>query len=80
MSEISDRIERLNIILPVRDRRGQGAVDAVLVGDMLYLSAHLPVDANLHRKTGKRTGCGDRISGGQTVRYEYAGNHKGIYR
>lgn len=45
MSEISDRIERLNIILPVRDRKGQGAVDAVLVGDMLYLSAHLPVDA-----------------------------------
>lgn len=45
MSEISDRMEHLNIILPVRDRRGQGAVDAVLVGDMLYLSAHLPVDA-----------------------------------
>ncbi len=44
MSEISDRIERLNIILPIRDRRGQGAVDAVLVGDMLYLSAHLPTD------------------------------------
>lgn len=44
MSEISDRIERLNIILPIRDRRGQGTVDAVLVGDMLYLSAHLPTD------------------------------------
>lgn len=44
MSEISDRIERLNMILPIRDRRGQGAVDAVLVGDMLYLSAHLPTD------------------------------------
>ncbi len=44
MSEISDRIERLNIILPIRDRRGQGAVDAVLVRDMLYLSAHLPTD------------------------------------
>ncbi len=44
MSEINDRMKRLDIILPVRDRKGKGAVDAVLVGDMLYLSAHLPVD------------------------------------
>ena len=59
MSEISDRMERLNIILPVRDRRGQGAVDAVLVGDMLYLSAHLPVDAE--GKIG-RASCRERVS------------------
>ncbi len=44
MSEINDRMKRLDIILPVRDRKGKGVVDAVLVGDMLYLSAHLPVD------------------------------------
>ena len=44
MSEIGKRIENLGITLPVRDRKGQGAVDAVLVEDMLYLSAHLPLD------------------------------------
>ena len=44
MSETGKRIEQLGITLPVRERRGTGAVDAVLVGDMLYLSAHLPVD------------------------------------
>lgn len=38
-------MEKLGIDLMLRDRRGTGAVDAVLVEDMLYLSAHLPVDA-----------------------------------
>ena len=44
MGQISDRIKRMEIVLPVRDRKGQGSVDAVLAGDILYLSAHLPVD------------------------------------
>lgn len=45
MSETGKRIEQLGITLPVRPRKGQGVVDAVLQGDILYLSAHLPVDA-----------------------------------
>ena len=45
MGETGKRIEQLGISLPVRDRKGKGAVDAVLKDDMLYLSAHLPVDA-----------------------------------
>lgn len=45
MSETGKRIEQLGISLPVRSRKGTGAVDAVLKDDMLYLSAHLPVDA-----------------------------------
>ncbi len=45
MSETGKRIEQLGIRLPVRSRKGTGAVDAVLKDDMLYLSAHLPVDA-----------------------------------
>lgn len=44
MSETGKRIEQLGITLPVRNRKGAGAVDAVLKEDMLYLSAHLPVD------------------------------------
>ena len=28
----------------MRNRKGQGAVDAVIKDDMLYISAHLPVD------------------------------------
>ena len=44
MSETGKRIEQLGITLPVRNRRGQGAVDAVIKDDMLYISAHLPVD------------------------------------
>ena len=46
MSETGKRIEQLGITLPVRSRKGTGAVDAVLKDDMLYLSAHLPVDVN----------------------------------
>ena len=45
MSETGKRMEQLGISLPVKDRRGTGAVDAVLTGDLLFLSAHLPVDA-----------------------------------
>ena len=44
MSCIEKRIENLGIELPVRDRKGKGAVSAVLDGDMLYISARLPVD------------------------------------
>ena len=44
MSETGKRMEKFGISLPIRDRRGTGVVDAVLVGDVLYLSAHLPVD------------------------------------
>ena len=44
MGETGKRVEQLGISLPVRDRRGTGAVDAVLTGDLLFLSAHLPVD------------------------------------
>lgn len=46
MSETGKRIESLGIKLPVRERKGTGAVDAVLKGDMLYLSAHLPLDVD----------------------------------
>ncbi|WP_230399257.1 RidA family protein [Novisyntrophococcus fermenticellae] len=44
MSETGKRVEELGIKLPVRNRKGSGAVDAVLHEDMLYLSAHLPVN------------------------------------
>ena len=45
MGETGKRMEQLGISLPVKDRRGTGAVDAVLTGDLLFLSAYLPVDA-----------------------------------
>ena len=45
MSETGKRLEKLGIELPVPERKGTGAVDAVLLGDILYLSAHLPLDA-----------------------------------
>lgn len=45
MSETGKRLEQLGITLPVRSRKGAGAVDAVLEGDLLYLSAQLPADA-----------------------------------
>lgn len=44
MSETGKRITQLGIELPVRNRKGTGVVDAVLEGDLLFLSAHLPVD------------------------------------
>lgn len=46
MSETGKRIEKLGITLPVRDRKGTGAVDAVIKGDLMFLSAHLPVDVD----------------------------------
>ena len=54
MSETGKRMEKFGITLPIRDRRGSGVVDAVLCGDVLYLSAHLPVDLEGKAKyTGK---------------------------
>ena len=44
MSETGKRMAQFGINLPVRDRKGTGVVDAVLLGDVLYLSAHLPTD------------------------------------
>lgn len=45
MGETGNRMQKLGISLPVRDRKGTGKVDAMLTGDLLFLSAHLPVDA-----------------------------------
>lgn len=45
MGQTSKRIQNLGIKLPIRDRRGSGAVNAVLDGNLLFISAHLPVDA-----------------------------------
>ena len=45
MGETGDRMKHWGINLPVRNRRGTGAVDAVLSGNLLFLSAHLPVDS-----------------------------------
>lgn len=44
MSETGKRIEQLGITLPVRDRKGQAVVDACIKGDLMFLSAHFPVD------------------------------------
>lgn len=44
MSETTNRIEKLEITLPIRERKGTGVVDAVIKGDLMFLSAHLPVD------------------------------------
>lgn len=44
MSETEKRIEKLGIALPVRNRKGKGVVEAKQHGDILYISAHLPVD------------------------------------
>lgn len=46
MSETGKRIEKLGIVLPVRNRKGNGAVDAMRDGDLLYISAQLPLDEN----------------------------------
>ena len=46
MGETGKRLEQLGITLPVRNRKGTGAVDAVLEGAYLYLSAHRPVDTD----------------------------------
>jgi enamine deaminase RidA (YjgF/YER057c/UK114 family) len=44
MGQTEKRLQNLGIELPVRDRRGTGAVNAVLEGNLLFISAHLPVD------------------------------------
>lgn len=44
MGVTEQRMEQLGITLQQTDWRGKGAVEAVLAGDMLYISAHYPVD------------------------------------
>ncbi len=44
MGTIENRLEKIGVELPIRNRQGKGVVEAVLVDDMLYLSAHFPVD------------------------------------
>ncbi len=44
MSETGKRIQQLGIKLPDKNRKGSGTVDAVRHADLLFLSAHLPVD------------------------------------
>jgi enamine deaminase RidA (YjgF/YER057c/UK114 family) len=44
MSEIGRRIEQLGIELPVRNRGD--VLDAVIHSNLMFLSAHLPVDIN----------------------------------
>lgn len=44
MSETGKRLEKLGIVLPNRDRKGKAVVDAMIDGDLLYISAHLPLD------------------------------------
>lgn len=46
MGETGKRLEQLGIALPVRGRKGCGAVDAVRRGNLLYVSAQFPVDEN----------------------------------
>ncbi len=44
MGQIEQRLEHLNITLPQKDRRGKGTVPVKQVGDLLYVSAQLPLD------------------------------------
>ena len=46
MGATEKRLEKLGIELPNKLDRGNGVVDARLQGDMLYLSAHLPLGAD----------------------------------
>ena len=46
MGATEKRMEQLGIRLQHTDWRGKGTVDAVLAGDLLFLSAHYPVDEN----------------------------------
>lgn len=46
MGETEQRLKYLNITLPVKNRRGTGAVPVKQVGDLLYVSAQLPLDDN----------------------------------
>lgn len=44
MGVTEQRMEQLGISLQQTDWRGKGAVEAVFAGDLLYISAHYPVD------------------------------------
>ena len=44
MGATEKRMEQLGITLQQTDWRGKGAVEAVFAGDLLYISAHYPVD------------------------------------
>lgn len=44
MGATEKRMEQLGITLQQTDWRGKGTVEAVFAGDMLYISAHYPVD------------------------------------
>ena len=44
MGATEKRMEQLGIQLQQTDWRGKGAVEAVFAGDLLYISAHYPVD------------------------------------
>jgi len=46
MSETEKRIEMLGITLPLRENKGTGVVDAVLHENLLFVSAHLPLDVD----------------------------------
>ena len=46
MGATEKRMEQLGIQLQQADWRGKGAVEAVFAGDLLYISAHYPVDEN----------------------------------
>lgn len=60
MSETGKRLEQLGINLPSKDRKGSGVVDAVICDDLIYISAHLPLNAeNKPAYVGK---VGDTIS------------------
>lgn len=45
MGQTEKRLEQLGITLPAKDRRGKGTVPARQAGDLVFLSAQLPMDA-----------------------------------
>ena len=61
MSETSKRIQQLGIELPIRDRKGTGKVDAVLYGDLLYVSGQLPVDMDVETAYKAARLCGMNV-------------------
>lgn len=44
MGQTEKRLEQLGVKLPQKDRRGKGVVPIKQVGNMVYLSAQIPVD------------------------------------
>jgi enamine deaminase RidA (YjgF/YER057c/UK114 family) len=44
MGQTEKRLEQMGITLPKKDRRGKGTVPAKQSGNMLYVSAQLPLD------------------------------------